>query len=43
MIHDYNNKEYNVVRAALRKFCDEKKTAYFPICDIWGSAVIMKP
>ena len=43
MLHDYNNKEYNGVKVALRKFCDEKKAAYFPICDAWGSAVIMKP
>jgi len=43
MLHDYNNKYYNGVKAALRKFSIEKKVPYFPICDAYGSAVIMKP
>ena len=43
MLHDYNNKNYNGAKAALRKFCEEKKVSYFPICDAWGSAIIMKP
>jgi len=43
MLHDYNNKGYNGVKIALRKFSDEKNVPYFPICDAWGSAVIMKP
>jgi O-methyltransferase len=43
MLHDYNNKEYNGAKVALRKFSAEKKISYFPICDAWGSAVIMKP
>ena len=43
LLHDYNNKEYNGVKSALRKFCGEKNVPYFPICDSWGSAIIMKP
>ena len=43
MLHDYNNKEYNGVKIALRKFSEDKKVPYFPICDVCGSAVIMKP
>ena len=42
MVHDYNNKEYSGIKIALRKFSEEKKVPYFPICDAWGSAVIMK-
>jgi O-methyltransferase len=42
MLHDYNNRRYNGVKAALRKFSEEKKVPYFPICDTWGSAIIMK-
>jgi len=42
MLHDYNNEVYSGVKAALKKFSVEKKVPYYPICDVWGSAVIMK-
>jgi O-methyltransferase len=42
MLHDYNNNEYKGIKVALRKFSEEKKIPCFPICDAWGSAVIMK-
>jgi len=42
MLHDYNNKNYKGIKAALREFSEEKKVPYFPICDAWGSAIIMK-
>jgi O-methyltransferase len=42
MLHDYNNKGYNGVKAALRKFSEEKNASYFPVCDPGGSAIIMK-
>jgi hypothetical protein len=42
MLHDYNNKGYNGVKNALRKFSEERKVSYFPLCDSWGSAIIMK-
>jgi O-methyltransferase len=42
MVHDYNNKNYKGVKAALRKFSEEKNVSYFPLCDFGGSAVIMK-
>jgi O-methyltransferase len=42
MLHDYNNNEYKGVKAALRQFAEEKKVPYFPLCDVCGSAVIMK-
>jgi O-methyltransferase len=43
MLHDYNNKHYKGVKAALKKFSEEKNVAYFPLCDESGSAIIMKP
>jgi O-methyltransferase len=43
MVHDYNNKGYSGVKNALRIFSREKGVPYFPICDSWGSAVLMKP
>jgi O-methyltransferase len=43
MLHDYNNNGYNGIKVALRKFSNERGIPYFPICDSWGSAVIMKP
>jgi len=41
-VHDYNNKNYSGVKAALRKFSGEKNVSYFPLSDSCGSAVIMK-
>ena len=43
LVHDYNFVSYAGVKIAVRKFCDEKKAAYFPLCDSCGSVVIMKP
>jgi O-methyltransferase len=43
MVHDYNFEKYKGVKVALRKFSEEKKASYFPLCDSGGSAVIMKP
>jgi len=42
LLHDYNNISYNGVKMALKKFSRERHVPYFPICDNWGSAVIMK-
>jgi O-methyltransferase len=42
MLHDYNNNEYKGIKVALRKFSEEKGVPYFPLCDAWGSAIIMK-
>jgi O-methyltransferase len=43
MLHDYNNKHYKGVKEALKKFYEEKRVAYFPLCDVSGSVIIMKP
>ena len=42
MLHDYNNTEYKGIKAAMRKFSEERKAPYFPLCDSYGSAIIMK-
>jgi len=42
MVHDFNNKNYKGIKVALRKFSEDKKVPYFPLCDTFGSAVIMK-
>lgn len=41
-IHDYNNKDYPGVKAALRKYCEEEKISCFPLVDPCGTAVITK-
>ena len=43
MIHDYNNKSYKGVKAALRIFSREYSVPYFPLCDAGGSVIINKP
>ena len=43
LVHDYNNTDYNGVKAAIRKFSEEKNISYFPLCDAGGSVAIMKP
>jgi O-methyltransferase len=40
--HDYNNKNYLGVREALRKFCAEEGTSFFPLSDENGTAVVSK-
>ncbi|MDR1096754.1 MAG: TylF/MycF family methyltransferase [Tannerella sp.] len=42
MLHDYNNKGYSGVKIALRNFSKKRNIPYFPLCDSWGSAIIMK-
>jgi len=42
MVHDYHHEKYPGVKLALRKFAEEKRVAYLPICDPCGSIVIMK-
>ena len=42
MLHDYNNIEFTGAKAALRKFSEERKVPFYPLCDVGGSAIIMK-
>lgn len=41
-IHDYNNPGYPGSKKAVTQFCVERKTAFVPLSDTCGSAVIIK-
>ena len=41
-LHDYNNKDYPGVKAAVRKYCAEEGINCFPLVDPCGTAVITK-
>jgi O-methyltransferase len=41
-VHDYNSKKYSGVKAAVREFCMQNNTVFFPLTDRTGSAVIPK-
>jgi O-methyltransferase len=42
-VHDYNNRHYRGVRAALQQFCAREEISFFPLPDTGGTAVISKP
>jgi O-methyltransferase len=42
-VHDYNNRHFRGVQAALRQFCAREEIAFFPLPDVGGTAVINKP
>jgi O-methyltransferase len=41
-VHDYNNKDYPGVKAAVRKYCEEENINCFPLVDPCGTGVIAK-
>jgi O-methyltransferase len=41
-IHDYNNKDYPGVNAAVKKYCEEENINCFPLVDPCGTGVIAK-
>jgi O-methyltransferase len=41
-VHDYNNKDYPGVNAAVRKYCEEEKINCFPLVDPCGTGIIAK-
>jgi O-methyltransferase len=41
-IHDYNNKNYEGSKQAVRQYCRENNIGYVPMSDTWGSAIIVK-
>lgn len=41
-VHDYNNKEYPGVNAAVKKYCEETSINCFPLIDPCGTGVIAK-
>lgn len=42
IIHDYNSTQFPGVKRAVNRFCKENNVFVLPICDMHGSAVIMK-
>ncbi|AZV56560.1 TylF/MycF/NovP-related O-methyltransferase [Clostridium sp. AWRP] len=42
IIHDYNNTQFSGVRKAVQQFCREENVFVVPICDLHGTAVIVK-
>ncbi|MFZ7101517.1 MAG: TylF/MycF/NovP-related O-methyltransferase [Peptococcaceae bacterium] len=42
MIHDYDNSYFSGVNAAVRRYCDEMNLYLVPLCDLHGSAVMIK-
>jgi O-methyltransferase len=42
-VHDYNNKQYQGAKQAVRQFASEQGVSYFPLSDASGSAIISKP
>jgi len=43
ILHDYNNSQFRGAGAAVSQFCRENGIYVVPICDLHGSAVIVKP
>ena len=42
LIHDYNSMQFGGVRSAVDEYCAEHGLAITPVCDLHGSAVLMK-
>lgn len=42
IIHDYNSTQFPGVKKAVKKFCSENNAFIVPLCDIHGSAVLLK-
>lgn len=42
ILHDYNNKQYKGTKEAVRMYCKEQNINVVPLCDLHGSAVIIK-
>ncbi len=42
IIHDYNSSQFPGVKDAVKKFCKENNVFLMPLCDMHGSAVIVK-
>lgn len=42
IIHDYNNAQFIGAKMAVRRFCEENNVFVVPICDLHGTAVIIK-
>lgn len=42
IIHDYNSSQFSGVKKAVKKFCKENNAFLVPLCDMHGSAVLVK-
>lgn len=42
IIHDYNNTQFQGVKKAVQEYCIEKNIFVVPLCDLHGTAVIIK-
>lgn len=42
IIHDYNSSQFPGVKDAVKEFCKENNISLVPLCDMHGSAVIVK-
>ncbi|WP_027400413.1 TylF/MycF/NovP-related O-methyltransferase [Anaerovorax odorimutans] len=42
IIHDYNNTRFNGVKEAVSTYCNENNLFIVPLCDLHGTAVLMK-
>ena len=42
IVHDYNSTQFPGVKRAVKRFCKENDVYLLPICDMHGSAVIIK-
>ena len=41
-VHDYNNKNYEGAKSAVKTFCKKMNITCVPMSDTWGSAIITK-
>jgi O-methyltransferase len=41
-IHDFNNKNYEGAKTAVKEFCKKMNIGFVPMSDTWGSAIIAK-
>lgn len=42
LIHDYNSTQFPGVGEAVRRFCEEESAFVMPLCDLHGTAMLMK-
>ena len=42
IIHDYNSSQFPGVKKAVKEFCKENEVSLVPLCDMHGSAILIK-
>lgn len=42
LIHDYNSSQFPGVGQAVRRFCEEHQVYLMPLCDLHGTAILLK-